>query len=183
MRLSPTARLVAVAVLVFAATAAIWWFVGYQIGKGLLEEAGGGATWRAAYGFREGGAARLLFVAVLSAVALGVSGAAEGAARWALLAGLGLAAALALGAREGALAGTLLFVLAVGAVDEADGRALWPAAAALGVVVAFAEVLDLSFTAGQAAIAVVLRGLLFWLPLLAGPHLAVRYVTGNFGAK
>ncbi|HUL58748.1 MAG TPA: hypothetical protein VLU43_05725 [Anaeromyxobacteraceae bacterium] len=183
MRLTPTLRLVAIAVLVFVATAAIWWFVGYQIGKGLLEEAGGGPTWRAAYGFREGGAARLLFVAVLSALALGVSAAAEGAARWALLAGVAFAAALTLGAREGALAGTLLFVLSVGAVDEATGGGLWLAAAGLGIVVAFAEVLDLPFTAGQAAIAVVLRGLLYWLPLLAGPHLAVRYATGKVGSR
>ncbi len=183
MRLTPTQKVVALAALLFLATAAIWWLVGFQIGKGILEEAGGGASWRASYGWREGGASRLLFVALLSVVSLSVSGAAQGPPRWALLAGLGLGAALATGAREGALAGTILFVLSVAAVDEASEGRHWIAAAALGIVIAFAESLDLSFTTGQAALAVVLRGLFFWLPLLAGPRLLDRRVLGRIAGS
>ncbi|HSN90548.1 MAG TPA: hypothetical protein VLS93_04915 [Anaeromyxobacteraceae bacterium] len=179
MRLTPTTRLVAAALLVFLATAALWWLVGYQIGKGLLEEAGGGGAWRAAFGFRDGGVARLLVLALLGALALGAAGAAQGVARWALVAGLGLGGAFVLGARDGALAGVMLFVLAVAAVDEAAaGAPRLVAALVLGLAVAFAQVLDGPFTVGQGALAVGLRGALFWWPLLAGPHLVEEYVLG-----
>ncbi len=180
MRLTPTLRAIALAVLVFLATAAVWWLVGFQIGKGVLEEAGGGAVWRGAFGFRDGGTARLLFLAVLAVLAGAVAAAAQGASRWPILAALALGAALVLGAHQGGLAATVLFVLAAGATSEADaGAAEVVAAAVLGLVVAFAEALDVSFTAGQGAIAVLLRGLLFWLPLLLGPSLAERYVLGR----
>lgn len=179
MRLTPTTRLVAAALLVFLATAALWWLVGYQIGKGLLEEAGGGGTWRASFGFRDGGVARLLVLALLGALALGAAGASQGVARWALVAGLGLVGAFVLGARDGALASVLLFVLAVAAVDEAPaGTARLVAALVMGLAVAFAQVLDSPFTVGQGALAVGLRGALFWWPLLAGPHLVEEWVLG-----
>jgi hypothetical protein len=177
VRLTPTVRLVAAALLVFLATAVIWWLVGYNIGKGVLEETGGGSAFRAAYGFRDGGIARLLFFALVAALALGACAGAQGPARWALVAGLGLGAALVLGAREGALAGTVLFVLAVAATDEVEaGTPRLLTALALALVVAFAFELDSSLTAGQGALAVVLRGALFWWPLLAGPHLVDRHV-------
>lgn len=181
MRLTPTLRAIAVAVLVFLATAAIWWLVGFQIGKGVLEDAGGGVAWRSAFGFRDGGTARLLFLAILTVVAGAVAATVQGASRWPILAALALGAALVLGVREGGLAAVVLFVLAAGAVAEADAGARLVAAAVLALVVAFAEALDGSFTAGQGALAVLLRGLLFWLPLLAGPSLAERYVLGRTG--
>jgi hypothetical protein len=178
MRLTPTLRLVLVALLVFLATAALWWLVGYQVGKGLLEEAGGAGSWRASFGFREGGVARLLFLSLLGALALAATGAAQGAARWALVAGLGLGGAFVLGARDGALAAVTLYVLAVAAVDEApEGAPRLAAALVLGLAVAFAQVVDGPFTVGQAALAVGLRGALFWWPLLAGPYLVERWVA------
>jgi len=179
MRLTPTARLVATALLVFLATAAIWWLVGYQIGKGLLEEAGGAGAWRASFGFRDGGVARLLFLSLLGALALAAAGATQGAARWALVAGLAMGGAFLLGARDGALAAVMLFVLAVAAVDEAaQGSQQLVAALALGLAAAFAQVVDGPFTMGQAALAVGLRGALFWWPLLIGPHLVEQHVLG-----
>ncbi len=179
MRLTPTFRLVAIAFLVFLAAAATWWIVGYQIGKGLLDEMGGGSAWRAQYGLHEGGAAQLLFLAVVGALALVASGAAQGASRFALLGALGLGAALVDGSRGGALAGMVLYVLATAAVDEAEGRAQPVAAVILGFLVAFAYALDAPFSAGQAALAVLLRGVCFFLPLLWGPHLVDRLVLGR----
>jgi hypothetical protein len=179
MRLTPALRLVATALLVFLATAAIWWLVGYQIGKGVLEEAGGAGAWRAAYGFRDGGVARLLFVSLLGALALAAAGLPQGAGRWALVAGLALGGAFVLSARDGALATVTLFVLAVAAVEEApEGGPRLVAALVLGLAVAVAQVLDGPFTVGQGALAVGLRGALFWWPLLAGPHLVQQWVLG-----
>jgi hypothetical protein len=177
MRLTPTLRLLATALVVFLAAALVWWFVGFQIGKGLFEESGGGSAWRAAYGYRDGGIARLVFLSALSVLALAASAGAQGAARWALLAGLGLGAGLVLGARDGLLAALVLFVLAVVATDEAEGGAPQLLAAfALALAIAFAQELDSALTPGQSAIAILLRGALFWWPLLAGPHLVARYL-------
>lgn len=184
MKLTPTIRLVAVALLVFVATAVVWWLVGYQIGKGILGDVGGEGAWTAAYGFRDGGIARLLFLSLLSALALAASGSAQGGARWAILAGLALGAGLVLGLRDGALAATILFVLGIVAIDEAEGfSAQLLAALAFGLLAAFAQELDTPLTLGQAVLAVVLRGALFWFPLLAGPHLAERYVLGSARAS
>jgi hypothetical protein len=171
MRLSPTLRLIVTAFLLFVGVALIWWFVGFQIGKGLMEDVGAGATWRSAYGWREGGVARLLLLAVISVLTLAVASPLQGWARWALLAGLGLAAGLALGLREGALAGIILYVLAAAAVDEQEGVMQIGVSVALGLLVAFAFTLEQPFAGGQFALAVVLRDVLFYWPLLLGPHL------------
>ena len=179
MRLSPTLRVVVTAVLLFAAVAVVWWLVGFQIGKGLMDDLGAGGAWRSAYGFKEGGVARLLFLSLLAVLALAIAGPVEGWPRWALLTAVGLGAALVLGHRDGALVGTLLFVLATAAVDEAEGGARLVLALALGLLVAFAFGLDDAFTAGQAALAVLLRGVLFYWPLLAGPHLLERHALAR----
>jgi hypothetical protein len=177
MRLTPTLRLVATALVVFLATALLWWLVGYQIGKGLLEGAVGGAGFRAGYGHHDGGIARLIFLSLLSVIALAASGESQGAGRWALLAGLGLGSALVLGARGGTLAALVLFVLAAVATDEAEPFSTQLVTAlALALVVAFAQELDSSIDDWHAAIAILLRGALFWWPLLAGPHLVGRYL-------
>jgi len=58
MRFSPTTRLIAVSVLLLAATAIIWWGVGFPIGSALLDVIG----WRAIYGaLATCGAALLLY--------------------------------------------------------------------------------------------------------------------------
>jgi hypothetical protein len=183
MRLSPTLRLVVTAFLLFVGVAMIWWFVGFQIGKGLMDDAGAGAAWRSAYGWREGGVARLLFLAVLSVLALAVASPLQGWARWALLAGLGLGAGLALGLREGALAGIVLYVLAAAAVDEQEGAMQIGVSVVLGLLVSFAFTLEQPFTGGTTALAVVLRDVFYYWPLLLGPHLLDGLLLARLGAS
>jgi hypothetical protein len=178
MRLTPIVRAVLAALLVFVATAVLWWLVGFQIGKGLLEELGGENTWRSLYGFADGGLGRVLFLAVLAVLAI-LFGALPQGSRWPALAALALGAALVQGERDGALAGMILFVLAAGATAELEGRGRILTALGLAFAVAFAHVLDTPFDTGAKLVALLLRGLLFYAPLLLGPHLLDEWVLGR----
>lgn len=179
MRLTPIVRAVLAALLVFVATAVVWWLVGFQIGKGLLEEMGGDATWRSLYGFGDGGLGRVLFLAILATLAILFGGSLPQGSRWTALAALALGAALVQGERDGALAGTILFVLAAGATSEVEGRGRVFTALGLAFAVAFAHVLDTPFETGEKFVALFLRGLLFYAPLLLGPHLLDEWVLGR----
>ncbi len=179
MRLSPLSRTVAVVVAVFVGTSLVWWLVGYQIGKGLMEELDSAGTWRRLYGFQEGGFARLLLLAAFASVAVGLSEMVVAAGRWPALAGAALGVGLLQPDRgPGAVAGTILFVLAAGAVAEVEGRARLVAGPALAVAVAFAFGLDAPFGAGQLALAVLLRGLLYFAPLILVPVYMDEAVAG-----
>jgi hypothetical protein len=184
MRLTPLTRSVAIALALFVGTALAWWLVGYQIGKGLMEELGAAGTWRSFYGFQDGGFARLLLLAVLATLAAGLAETVGAAARWPALAGAALGVGLLQPERDpGAVAGTILFVLSAGAVAEAKGRSRLVAGVALAIAVAFAFGLDAPFGAGQLAIAVLLRGVLFFAPLLLGPAYADEALASRVGSK
>jgi hypothetical protein len=99
MRLTPALRLLATALLLFAASAALWWLVGFQIGKGVLSDSGGLYPFRTAYGFEQGPFVELLALALVASLAREIwSG--TGAPRWLSLAGLAFGAALLLGERS-----------------------------------------------------------------------------------
>jgi hypothetical protein len=182
MRLTPLTRAVAVALAVFLGTALVWWLVGYQIGKGLMEELDAAGTWRQLYGFQDGGFARLLLLATIATLAAGLAEHVGPAARWPALAAAALAVGFLQPDREpGAVAGTVLLVLAAGAGAELEGRGRLVTGLALAVAVAFAFALDTRFGAGQLAIAVLLRGLFFFTPLLLGPSLAGEAAAGRLG--
>ncbi|HYG68351.1 MAG TPA: hypothetical protein VD838_11845 [Anaeromyxobacteraceae bacterium] len=182
MRLTPITRAVLAALLVFVATAVVWWLVGFQIGKGLLDELGDGGAWRSLYGFGDGGLGRVLFLSVLATLAILFAAVLPEGSRWPALAALALGAALVQGERDGALAGTILFVLAAAATAELEGRARLLTGLGLALAVAFAHALDAPFDTGAKVVALLLRGLLFYAPLLLGPHLLDEWVLGRVEA-
>lgn len=183
MRLSPVVRAVITALLVFVATAIVWWLVGFQIGKGLLQEMGGENTWRSLYGFADGGLGRVLFLAVLGTVALLVAEAMPQGGKWPALVAVALGAALVQGERDGALAAIVLFVLAAAAASDGEGRSRLLTGVGLAFAVAFASVVDTPFDAGAKLVALILRGALFYAPLLVGPRLVEQWVLGRFEGR
>lgn len=177
MRLSPALRLLATAVLLFLGAAALWWLVGYQIGKGVLSETGGVSPFRQAYGLEERPFLDLLALALVAAVVREVWPVA-GANRWLALAGVALGAALMFGeGGTGAALSIAFFVVAAAAAAEAEGRAQIVAALAGAVLAALAHAAALHVGTGERILVIALRAVLFYGPLLLGPTLTERLLA------
>ncbi len=169
MKISKTLRVLLGAVVLMVAAGAIWWVVGYSLGKTILSEAGGGERFRQAYGFRDAEVAQILFLSALSIVVRQVTG--DAGTRWIRLVGIaGVAAFLSGGVTGGGLS-VGLFVFAVAAVAEAHAVEALLAALVGGAVVALASTLDAGLSLGQQLIVTALRDAFLYVPLLFGPEL------------
>jgi len=171
MKITDTLRILLTVVAVAAATALLWWVVGYTIGKGILQETGGVAAFQRAYGLREQVLLQILSLSLVASLALAALAKAPAAS-----AGLWLGAALFVGGRGGADLAAALFVLGVAATAEGEGRTRLLTALIAGLVVAFVQVVDASLGTGEKILVIALRALFFYAPLLLGPHLADRWL-------
>jgi sterol desaturase/sphingolipid hydroxylase (fatty acid hydroxylase superfamily) len=169
MKTSKTLKLLVGAAALMVAVGALWWVVGYTLGRTILSETGGGAAFRAAFGFRDAEVSALLFLAFLVLVVRLVAG--EGAGRWLRLAGVAGVAAIVGGAGPQGGLTIALFVFAAAAVAEAHAMEALVVALAAGAVVALASVLGTGLETGQKLLALALRDLFFYAPLLFGPEL------------
>ncbi len=173
MRLTPTTRLIAVSVLLLAATAVIWWGVGFPLGSALLD---GASAWRGAFGYGPGGLIRLFALAIAVPVTIAVVGSASAQGRWMAIAAVAVGAVLLHGDRSRAdVVAVVLLVLAAAAMSETSGTQQVVSAAAIAVVVAFAALSDLSLPKPQLVLAILVRAAFFYVPLLLGPALLERH--------
>jgi hypothetical protein len=172
MKMTQTLRLILGAAVLTVAVAVLWWIVGYTLGKSALEQSGAGVAFSRVYAFREESLLPLFALALLAYLARLV-GAEAGGARWLRLLALAAGAAVLFGGERayGPELGWVLFVLAAVATSEASGVPGLLVALVAGAFVAFVFVLERGeFGTGQRLIAVVLRDVFFFVPLLAGPE-------------
>ena len=181
MRLTQTSRILVVAVLLLAAVGVLWWGVGFHVGSTLLDDA---AAWRRSFGYGPLGLVRLFALALVVPVALAVVGSASAQGRWLALAAIAFGAVLLYGDRSsGDVLAVVLFVFGAVAVSESHGRSQWVVAVAAALLVAFAALWDLSLGTAQKSLAVVVRGVFFYAPLLIGPSLLERHALPRIAAK
>src|SRR5512133_2182179 len=122
MRLTPTTRLIAISVLLLAATPLIWWGVCGPLGL-----------------------MRLFALAIAVPVTIAVAASASAQARWLAIAALAAGTVLLYGDRSrGDVVAVVLLVLAAAAMAETSGTQQLVSAAAVAVVIAFAALSDLS---------------------------------------
>jgi len=174
MRLPPALRLLATTVLLFAGSAALWWLVGYQIGKGVLSDTGGLQPFRQAYGFEPQVFLELLVLALVVPVVREVW-VGSGPPRWLALAGVAFGAALVFGDRGGSASVSIaFFVFAAAAAAESAGPAQLVAALAGALLAAVAQAAALRIGTGERILVVGLRAALCYVPLLVGPTFVDR---------
>lgn len=173
MRLTPTARLIALAVLLLAATGIVWWGVGYNLGSALLDRA---SAWRGSFGYGPLALVRLFALALVVVVTLFTAGSVPGQFRWLTLVALALGAVLLYGDRSrGDIVAVVLLVFGTAAMSESSGVQQLVGALAIAVVIPFAALADLALDGPQLVIAVVVRAAFFYAPLLLGPTYLERY--------
>jgi hypothetical protein len=173
MRLTPTARVLFLSVLLLAATALLWWGVGFRLGAGLLDDPG---AWRRSFGYGPVALMRLFALALAIPVAIAVAASASAQGRWLSLAAIAFGAVLLYGDRTtGDVLAVVLLVFAAAAVAEAGGALQIVLAFAAAVLVAFAAVWDLGVGTSERMVAVVVRAAFFYAPLLLGPSLLERH--------
>ncbi|HET8542298.1 MAG TPA: hypothetical protein VFL83_20655 [Anaeromyxobacter sp.] len=173
MRLSPTTRVIAVSVLLLAATAVIWWGVGFPLGSALLD---GASAWRSTFGYGPVGLMRLFALALAVPVTIAVVASASPQARWMAIAALAAGAVFLYGDRSrGDIVGVVLLVLAAAVMAETSGTQQLVSAAAVALVIAFASLSDLALPTPQLVLAMIVRAAFFYVPLLVGPALLERY--------
>jgi len=174
MRLTPTSRILVVAVLLLVVTSLLWWLIGFPIGGALLDDA---PAYRRAFGYGPLGLARLFALAVAVPFSLTAVGAAAGPSRWLVLAAMAFGAVLLHGDHSTADAlAVVLLVLAASAVAESAGVSQIVVAAAAALVVAATALWDLGLGTPQRILAIVVRALFYYVPLLLGPALLERHV-------
>jgi hypothetical protein len=173
MRLTPTTRVIAVSVLLLAATAIVWWGVGFPLGSALLD---GHSSWRSAFGYGAVGLMRLFALAIAVPVTIAVVASASPQARWMAIAALAFGAVLLYGDRSrGDMIAVVLLVLAAAAMSETSGTHQLVSASAIALVIAFAALSDLSLPPPRLALAILVRAAFFYLPLLVLPALLERH--------
>ena len=174
MRLTPTSRILVVAVLLLVGTAVLWWLVGFNIASALLDDA---PAFRPAFRYGPLALARLFALAVAIPFSLAAVGAAAGPSRWLVLAAMAFGTVLLHGdtTTADALAVALL-VLAAVAVSESTGTTRLVVAALAALLVAATALWDLGVDTAQRVIAMVVRALFYYVPLLLGPALLERHV-------
>jgi len=174
MRLTPTTRLITLAVLLLVVTAVVWWGVGFPIGGALLD---GASAWRNNFGYGTLALMRLFALAIAVSVTLAVVASVSPQVRWLALAALALGAVLLYGDRSrGDMVGVVLLVFGAAAMSETNGTQQLVAAAAIAVVISFAALADLTLATPQKIIAVLVRAVFFYAPLLLGPTYLERWV-------
>ncbi len=140
MRLTQTARVLLVALLLLVATALVWWIVGFRVGTQLLDDSG---AWRRSFGYGSLALVRLFALALVVPVTLAVVSAASPQMRWLAMGAVALGAVLLSGERAtGDVLAVVLFTFGVAAVAEYADTAQLVAALAIGIVVAYASLLD-----------------------------------------
>jgi len=174
MKSSKTLKLLLGAVVLLVGVGALWWIVGYSLGKTVLSETGGGTAFQVAYGFRDAEVSHLFFLALLAPLVRLVAG--EGKGGWLRLAGVAGVAAIVGGANGGEGLAVVLFVFAAAAVAEAHAMEALVVALVGGAVVALAAVLGTGLGTGHKLLVIALRDLFFYAPLLFGPELVDAYV-------
>lgn len=178
MRLTPTTRLIALAVLLLVATAALWWGVGFHVGSALLDRA---STFRASFGYGPLGLMRLFALAIVVAVTLAAAASVPAQFRWLTLAALALGAVLLYGDKSrGDIVAVVLLVFGTAAMAESNGVQQLVAAVAIAVVISFAALADLALGTPQKIIAVLVRAAFFYAPLLLAPAYLERYALKRF---
>jgi hypothetical protein len=174
MRLTQTARILAVAVLLLVATAILWWGIGYRLGTELVN---GAASWRIAYGYGPLGLVRLFALSLVVPLTLAVVSTAAPQFRWLALAAIALGAVMLHGDRSsGDVLAVVLFVFGAAAVAEVSGTPQLVVAVVAGVLVAFASLLDLPLAPAPKFLGILVRAVFFYTPLLLGPTYAERWV-------
>lgn len=174
MKLSKTLRLLVGAVILVVAVGALWWVVGYSLGKTILAETGGGEAFRSGFGFKDAEVLRLFLFAFLAVLVRVVEG--DGAGRYLRLAGVAGVAAIVAGGSLSDQLSVVLFAFAAAAVAEARKVEALVAALAGGAVVALATVLGTSLGTGHKLLVLALLDLFFYVPLLFGPELLDDHV-------
>jgi hypothetical protein len=173
MRLTQTARVLLVAVLLLAVTAVLWWGAGFRLGAALLDDA---PAWRRSFGYGSLALARLFALALVVPVTLAVISAAAPQFRWVAMTAIALGAVLISGERaSGDVLAVVFFTFGIAAVSEYSGTAQLVAALAVALVVAFASLLDVPLGSGHKALATLVRAVFFYVPLLVGPTYVERY--------
>jgi hypothetical protein len=173
MRFTPTTRLIALAVLLVVSTALAWWGIGFHLGSALLD---GASPWRSSFGYGPLGLMRLFALAITVLVTLAVVTSTSQQTRWLAIAAVAFGAVLLYGDKSrGDIVAVVVFVLAAAAMSETSGREQVIAALATAVVIAFAALSDLSLATPHKVLAVLVRALFFYAPLLLGPTYLERY--------
>jgi hypothetical protein len=174
MKTSKTLRLLINATIMLLVVGALWWVVGYTLGKTIMMETGGGERFRIAYGFRDEEVVRLFLLALLTSLVRLVAG--DGPGRWLRVAGTAGVAALVVGGGRAEALSVALFVFAAAAVAEAHATEALVAALVGGAIVALAAVLATGLGAGHQLLVIAVRDVFFYAPLLFGPELLDSYV-------
>ncbi len=173
MRFTQTARLMAIAVLLLVATAVIWWGIGYRLGAVLLDDA---SAWRS-FDYGPQSLVRLFTLAIIVTLTIAVVTSASPQARWFTLAAVAVGAVFIYGDKSRIEAvSVVLFVLAAAAVAEASGTQQITAALVTAVIVSFVALADMPVLTAQKALAILVRAVFFYVPLLLGPTYVERYV-------
>ncbi len=171
MKFTQTTRLIAVAVLILVATAIIWWGIGFNLGSAIVEH----SAWRS-FAYGPVGLMRLFALAIVVPVTIAVVASVSPQARWLAVAAIALGAVLFYGDRSrGDVVAVVLVVLAAAAMSETSGTQQIVAAVVTAVVISFAALSDLDMTAAQKGLAILVRAVFFYTPLLLGPTYVERY--------
>lgn len=174
MKLTPTSRLVALSVLLAAATGLLWWIVGFPLGRALLD---GAPAWARGFGYGNAGLLRLLALALVVPFTATVATSVPPQTRWVALAAIAFGAVLLHGDRSQAdVVAVVFLVLGAAAVSESSGGPQAIAGVAIAVVVAFAALSDVALGTSQKVFAVLVRAVFYYAPLLLGPTYLERFV-------
>jgi len=165
---SPALRLLVTVVALFLGVAVVWWALGFQLGKGIMEELKGGAAFKRAYGFEQGNQAALLVLAFGAVVSVALHQAAPAQGRLLWLSAAALGTAFALGGQGSSMVGAGLTAFAAAAAAETEGRQRLIASGIGALIAAFAFALVLESEGGAWAAAWVLRAVFFFFPLVFG---------------
>jgi len=165
---STALRLLVVSVALFIGVSVVWWAVGFQLGKGLMEELKGGGVFRRAYGFEQDNMVGLLVLCFGAVVGVALHDAAPAGSRLLWLSAAALGTGYAMGGSPSAMLGGGMTVFAASAAADSEGRQRLIASGLGAVIVAFSFALVLAVEGGGWAAAWVLRAVFFFFPLVFG---------------
>lgn len=165
---SSALRSLVVTVALFVGVAVLWWALGFQLGKGIMEELKGGAAFKKAYGFEQDNMVALLILAFGSVVGAALHEAAPAPGRLLWLSAAALGTGFALGGHPSSMVGGGMAVFAAAAAFETEGRQRLIASGIGAVIAAFPFALVVGLEGGGWAAAWGLRAVFFFFPLVFG---------------